>query len=92
VVKDLKQGKGKPAKAGDNVTVNYVGVSYKTGKQFDASWDTGQPFSFQLGQGMVIPGWDKGVPGMRPGGQRQLIIPPALAYGAQGIGAGDGVQ
>jgi peptidylprolyl isomerase len=81
---DLKKGTGPPVKAGDQVTVQYVGVLYKTGQQFDASYDTGQPFPFQLGAGSVIPGWDKGVAGMRAGGRRQLIIPPALAYGAQG--------
>jgi peptidylprolyl isomerase len=81
---DLKQGTGPAAKSGDQLTVNYVGVVYKTGKQFDASYDSGQPFPFQLGGGQVIPGWDKGVAGMKVGGRRQLIIPPALAYGAQG--------
>ncbi|HVS28838.1 MAG TPA: FKBP-type peptidyl-prolyl cis-trans isomerase, partial [Solirubrobacteraceae bacterium] len=82
--KDIVTGKGPAAKAGDTVTVQYVGVSFKTGKQFDASWDRGQPFDFQLGAGMVIPGWDKGVKGMRVGGRRELIIPSRLAYGAQG--------
>ncbi|HVS29182.1 MAG TPA: FKBP-type peptidyl-prolyl cis-trans isomerase, partial [Solirubrobacteraceae bacterium] len=75
VSKDIVTGKGPAAKAGDTVTVQYVGVSFKTGKQFDASWDRGQPFDFQLGAGMVIPGWDKGVKGMRIGGRRELIIP-----------------
>jgi peptidylprolyl isomerase len=84
VVKDLKKGKGPVAKSGDQVTVQYVGVDYKTGKQFDASWDRGQPFPFQLGAGQVIPGWDKGVAGMRVGGRRELVIPPRLAYGPQG--------
>jgi peptidylprolyl isomerase len=84
VVKDLKKGKGSAAKSGDQVTVQYVGVDYKTGKQFDASWDRGQPLPFQLGAGQVIPGWDRGVAGMRVGGRRELIIPPALAYGPQG--------
>jgi peptidylprolyl isomerase len=84
VVKDLKKGKGPAAKSGDQVTVQYVGVDYKTGKQFDASWDRGQPLPFQLGAGQVIPGWDRGVAGMRVGGRRELIIPPALAYGPQG--------
>ncbi len=84
VIKDLKTGSGQAAKAGDTVTVQYVGVLYDGGKQFDASWDHGQPFTFQLGAGMVIPGWDQGVPGMKPGGRRELIIPPDLGYGAQG--------
>jgi peptidylprolyl isomerase len=83
-IKDLKQGSGQGAKASDALTVQYVGVNYANGKQFDASWDRGQPFQFQLGAGMVIPGWDKGLVGMKPGGRRELIIPPDLAYGAQG--------
>lgn len=84
VVKNLITGTGRVAKTGDFVTVQYVGVDYKTGKQFDASWDRGQPFPFQLGAGQVIPGWDKGVVGMRAGGRRELIIPPNLAYGPRG--------
>jgi peptidylprolyl isomerase len=84
VIKDIVKGKGKTARAGSNVTVQYVGVSYSTGQQFDASWDGGQPFQFQLGAQMVIPGWDEGVAGMKKGGRRELIIPPDLAYGAQG--------
>jgi peptidylprolyl isomerase len=82
--RDIVKGTGKQAKSGDKVEVQYVGVSYSTGKQFDASWDRGQPFKFALGQGMVIPGWDQGVVGMRVGGRRQLVIPPDLAYGPQG--------
>jgi peptidylprolyl isomerase len=84
VVKDLIKGTGAVAQSGNQVTVQYVGVDYKTGKQFDASWDRGQPFPFQLGAGQVIPGWDRGVAGMRLGGRRELIIPAPLAYGAQG--------
>jgi peptidylprolyl isomerase len=84
VVKDLKTGDGVAAKSGDQVSVQYVGVLYSDGKQFDSSWDRGQPFSFQLGGGQVIPGWDQGVAGMKVGGRRELIIPPALGYGAQG--------
>ena len=82
--RDIVKGKGKKAKSGDKVEVQYVGVSYSTGQQFDASWDRGQPFRFQLGKGMVIPGWDQDVVGMRVGGRRQLVIPPDLAYGPQG--------
>jgi peptidylprolyl isomerase len=84
VIKDLKKGDGPAARSGDAVTVQYVGVDYKTGKQFDASWDRGEPFPFQLGGGQVIPGWDRGVVGMKVGGRRELIIPPRLAYGSQG--------
>jgi peptidylprolyl isomerase len=84
VIKDIVKGKGIKAKAGEAVTVQYVGVSYDTGKEFDASWDRGQPFTFQLGAQQVIPGWDQGVAGMRVGGRRELTIPPDLAYGAQG--------
>jgi peptidylprolyl isomerase len=84
VVKDLKTGDGAEAKSGDQVSVQYVGVLYSDGKQFDSSWDRGQPFSFQLGGGNVIPGWDQGVAGMKVGGRRELVIPPDLAYGAQG--------
>jgi peptidylprolyl isomerase len=83
-VKDLEEGSGAAAKAGDAVTVNYVGVNYKTGKEFDASWDRGEPFTFTLAAGEVIPGWDQGVAGMKVGGRRELIIPPELGYGAAG--------
>ena len=87
VVQDLIVGKGKRAKAGDMVSVQYVGVLFNNGKQFDASWNgskPGQGFQFPLGAGQVIPGWDQGVVGMREGGRRKLIIPADLAYGAQG--------
>jgi peptidylprolyl isomerase len=84
VIKDIKKGTGPKASAGQTVTVQYDGVLWKDGTQFDASWDHGQPFSFPLGQGQVIPGWDQGVAGMRKGGRRVLTIPPDLAYGAQG--------
>jgi peptidylprolyl isomerase len=84
VIKDLVEGSGRVARPGDIVLVQYVGVDYKTGKEFDASWDRGQPFPFQIGAGGVIPGWERGVVGMRVGGRRELIIPPDLAYGRQG--------
>ncbi|HWV85323.1 MAG TPA: FKBP-type peptidyl-prolyl cis-trans isomerase [Capillimicrobium sp.] len=84
VVEDLVEGTGPEAKAGDTVTVDYVGVLYDDGEQFDASWDSGQPFTFELGAGNVIEGWDQGVEGMKVGGRRQLIIPPNLAYGTEG--------
>jgi peptidylprolyl isomerase len=82
--KDIVKGKGAAAANGAPVTVQYVGVLYKDGKEFDSSWAAGQPFSFTLGGGEVIPGWDKGIVGMRVGGRRQLTIPPDLAYGAEG--------
>jgi peptidylprolyl isomerase len=81
---DVVEGKGKAAKPGDLVSVQYVGNSWSTGAQFDASWDRGgQPFQFPLGAGQVIAGWDQGVAGMKRGGRRLLVIPPELAYGAQ---------
>jgi peptidylprolyl isomerase len=81
---DIVKGKGAPAKPGDVVTVQYVGVSFSTGDEFDASWDRGQPFPVQLGTGSVIKGWDKGLVGIRKGGRRMLTIPPELAYGREG--------
>jgi peptidylprolyl isomerase len=80
---DLVEGSGAEAKSGDQVTVQYVGVGYDSGKEFDASWG-GEPLSFALGRGEVIPGWDQGVAGMKVGGRRQLTIPPNLAYGPAG--------
>ena len=85
-IEDLTVGEGAEAVAGANVDVHYVGVSWSTGTQFDASWDRGSPFSFGLGQGQVIPGWDQGVQGMKVGGRRRLTIPPELAYGSRGAG------
>jgi FKBP-type peptidyl-prolyl cis-trans isomerase len=84
VTKDLIVGTGKEAKSGDTVTVNYVGVLYKGGKEFDASWKRKEPFQFKLGEGQVIKGWDQGVAGMKVGGRRELIIPSSLGYGATG--------
>ncbi len=84
VKEDIVKGKGRAAKSGDTVSVQYVGVSFSNGQEFDASWDRGQAFTFPLGGGQVIPGWDKGVVGMKVGGRRELTIPPELAYGAQG--------
>jgi FKBP-type peptidyl-prolyl cis-trans isomerase len=84
VVKDIVVGKGKAAKKGDQLSMQYVGVTFADGKEFDASWDSGSPFKFQLGKGSVIKGWDQGLVGIKPGGRRELIIPPSLAYGAQG--------
>jgi peptidylprolyl isomerase len=83
---DIVKGKGAPAKAGDVLTVQYVGVTFSTGEEFDASWDRGQPFQFPLGAGQVIKGWDQGLIGMRVGGLRRLTIPPSLGYGNQAVG------
>ena len=76
------------AKAGDTVSVHYVGVAFSTGEEFDASWNRGTPLQFQLGVGQVISGWDQGVQGMKVGGRRQLTIPAHLAYGDRGAGGG----
>jgi peptidylprolyl isomerase len=83
-VEEIEEGSGAEAKAGDEVTVQYVGVNYKDGKEFDSSWSRNEPFPFTLGAGQVIPGWDQGVEGMKVGGRRELIIPPELAYGEAG--------
>ena len=84
---DLITGTGAAAAPGDNVTVQYVLATYSSGKVVQSSW-TSQPFTFQLGAGQVIPGWDKGVVGMKVGGRRELIIPSSLGYGAQSPGPG----
>jgi peptidylprolyl isomerase len=86
VIKDIVKGKGPKAKAGEKLTMDYTGYSWSTGEKFDASWDRNQPFPFQLGAGMVIPGWDQGMVGMKEGGRRLLVIPPDLGYGPQGSG------
>lgn len=81
---DIVEGDGATAKEGDMVSVQYVGVNHSNGEEFDASWNRGEPFEFQLGGGQVIPGWDEGIAGMKEGGRRKLVIPPDLAYGPQG--------
>ena len=83
-IKEIEKGTGATAKPGDEVTVQYVGVGYDSEEEFDSSWSRNEPFSFQLGAGQVIPGWDQGVAGMKVGGRRELIIPANLAYGAAG--------
>jgi peptidylprolyl isomerase len=83
-VRELEKGSGAEANTGDQVAVQYVGVGYESGEEFDASWDNGEPFPFTLGTGAVIPGWDLGIEGMKVGGRRELIIPPDLAYGEGG--------
>jgi peptidylprolyl isomerase len=85
-IEDLVVGDGDEAADGHVVEVHYVGVSWSTGQQFDASWDRGQTFQFKLGKGQVIRGWDQGVAGMRVGGRRRLEIPPDLGYGQRGAG------
>ena len=86
VVEDLVVGDGDEARPGQQVSVHYVGVAWSSGSEFDASWDRGEPFEFDLGKGQVIAGWDQGVVGMRIGGRRRLSIPPHLGYGSRGAG------
>jgi peptidylprolyl isomerase len=81
---EVVEGDGAEAKSGDQVTVQYVGVGYDSKEEFDSSWSRSEPFSFRLGAGEVIPGWDQGVEGMKVGGRRELTIPANLAYGPQG--------
>lgn len=90
VIEDLVVGEGAEATAGTNPSMQYVGVAWSNKQQFDASWDRGQPFSFRLGQGQVIAGWDQGVAGMKVGGRRRLTIPAELGYGARGAGGAIG--
>ena len=85
-IEDLVVGDGPEATAGTQVSVDYVGVSWSTGNEFDASWNRGEPLVFGLGVGQVIAGWDQGVQGMRVGGRRRLTIPPDMAYGQHGAG------
>src|SRR5512142_632219 len=85
-ITDIWEGDGKVAGPGDTVQVNYVGVAFSTGEEFDASWNRGEPLEFRLGVGQVIAGWDQGVQGMKVGGRRQLVIPPHLGYGDRGAG------
>ena len=86
VIEDLTVGDGAEAVSGTTCTMQYVGHGWSTRRQFDASWDRGEPFSFRLGAGQVIGGWDQGVAGMKVGGRRRLTIPPHLGYGQRGAG------
>jgi peptidylprolyl isomerase len=85
-ITDIAVGDGPEATPGKRVSVQYVGVAYSTGKEFDSSWNRNEPFEFALGAGHVITGWDRGVAGMRVGGRRRLTIPPTLGYGDRGAG------
>ena len=82
VIRDIVEGTGAEAKAGDTVTVHYVGVEYESGEEFDSSWNRGETIQFPL-RGL-IQGWQDGIPGMKEGGRRELVIPPHLAYGPAG--------
>ena len=87
VIKDLIKGTGPEAQLGKSITVNYVGSLYHGGKVFDASWKRAEPTTFALEQGKLIAGWTQGIPGMKVGGRRELVIPSALAYGSKGAGS-----
>ncbi|MFB7513233.1 FKBP-type peptidyl-prolyl cis-trans isomerase [Streptomyces sp. NPDC056144] len=82
-IRDLVVGDGLEAKPGRVVRVHYVGVTFASGKEFDASWDRGEPFKFAVGGGRVIKGWDRGIRGMKVGGRREIVVPPRLGYGNQ---------
>lgn len=86
VIEDIEVGTGEEAKSGHNVEVHYAGNAWSTRQQFDASWDRGETFTFRLGAGQVIGGWDQGVVGMKIGGRRRIVIPPDLGYGSRGAG------
>jgi peptidylprolyl isomerase len=86
VMEDITIGEGAEATPGSTVSAHYVGVAHSTGEEFDASWNRGEPLSFRLGVGQVIPGWDQGIAGMKVGGRRRLVIPPHLGYGDRGAG------
>jgi FKBP-type peptidyl-prolyl cis-trans isomerase len=86
VVEDLVVGTGATAASGDTVSVHYLGT-FTDGRKFDSSYDRGTPYTFRLGTGAVIPGFDQGVTGMKVGGKRRLTIPPSLAYGSAGSGS-----
>ena len=86
VIEEVEVGTGEEAKAGHNVEVHYAGNAWSTRQQFDSSWDRGETFTFRLGAGQVIGGWDQGVAGMKVGGRRRLVIPPGLGYGSRGAG------
>ena len=84
VIRDIEVGTGEEAKPGDTVDVHYLGVDFESGEEFDSSWSRGQSANFPLRA--LIPGWQQGIPGMKVGGRRELVVPPALAYGEAGGG------
>ena len=86
LIEEIVVGTGEEATAGQTAIVHYVGVAASNGEEFDASWNRGEPFTFPLGGGYVIPGWDRGVVGMKVGGRRRLVIPAHLGYGDRGAG------
>ncbi|MCE3236737.1 MAG: fkpA [Vampirovibrio sp.] len=83
-IQDVVEGTGKVAESGDTVSVNYLGTLASNGQKFDSSYDRNEPFTFRLGSGQVIEGWEKGIVGMKEGGKRILTIPPEKAYGEDG--------
>lgn len=85
-LEDIIVGDGAEATPGSTIAAHYVGVSWSTGEEFDASWNRGQPLSFTVGVGQVIQGWDTGLLGMKVGGRRRITIPPHLGYGDRGAG------
>lgn len=87
-IQDLIDGIGSGAGLGTSVTVQYVGVDYKTGKKVDSSWDRGKPLTFKLGSGSVMEGWEQGIEGMEVGGRRELVVPPGLTFGSQRVKTG----
>jgi peptidylprolyl isomerase len=88
--RDLVEGDGATAREGSELSMQYVGVAFSSGEEFDASWGRGEPFAFTLGGGDVIQGWDEGIEGMKVGGRRLLVIPPDKGYGEQGAGGAIG--
>ena len=90
VVEDITVGDGAEVTPGSPIQAHYVGVAHSTGEEFDASWNRGEPLEFTAGVGQVIQGWDQGLLGMKVGGRRKIIIPPALGYGERGAGASIG--
>lgn len=81
---DIVEGTGPALEEGDTITAHYVGLAWSTGQEFDASWDRGEPIDVTIGEGSVIPGWERGLVGMKEGGRRVLVIPPDQAYGEEG--------